>query len=557
VLDPSRRILALNDERTWFQRAVFYEVYVRGFYDATGDGQGDIRGVTSKLDYLEWLGIDCLWLLPFYASPWKDGGYDVSDYCSVHPAYGSVTDIEELLNQAHLRGIRVIADLVLNHTSDQHPWFLESKMSRDNPKADWYVWADDDGGYQSAPVIFVDSQSSNWTYCPDREQYYWHRFFNHQPDLNYENLDVQEAILQVVRYWLGLGFDGFRLDAAAYLFQEEGTRCENLPATHAFLKRIRSVVDAEFPEAVLLAEVNQMPSEVVNYFGNGDECHMCYDFPLMPRLFLSVKTESALPTAEALRQTPDIPDGCQWGIFLRNHDELTLEMVTEQEREFLYSAYASDPTSRRNVGIGRRLAPLIDNDRRVAELLHALILSLPGSPILYYGDEILMGDNIYLGDRDSVRTPMQWSPDRNGGFSRADPARLYSSPIIDPVYGYQVVNVESQMNNPSSFLRWTREMLSVRHRESVLGDGEFKLLSVDNDCVLAFARFLAQDERVVLCVFNFASKVQPVSVDLSDWVNRVPVELLGMTPFPAIETDGAYRLTLAPYGFLWFELCVA
>nr|WP_298385411.1 maltose alpha-D-glucosyltransferase [Ferrimicrobium sp.] len=557
MLDPSRRMFALGGERTWYQRAVFYEVYVRGFFDATGDGQGDIRGVTAKLDYLEWLGIDCLWLLPFYASPWRDGGYDVSDYLSVHPAYGSVTDIEELLTQAHLRGIRVIADMVLNHTSDQHPWFLESKMSRDNPKADWYVWADDDNGYQSAPVIFVDSQSSNWTYSPEREQYYWHRFFAHQPDLNYENPQVQEAILQVMRYWLSLGFDGFRLDAAAYLFQEEGTRCENLPATHAFLKRIRSLVDAEFPEAVLLAEVNQPPVDVVNYFGNGDECHMCYHFPLMPRLFLSVKTESALPTAEALRQTPQIPSGCQWGIFLRNHDELTLEMVTEQEREFLYSAFASDPISRRNVGIGRRLAPLIDNDRRVAELLHALILSLPGAPILYYGDEILMGDNIYLGDRDSVRTPMQWSPDRNGGFSRADPARLYSSPIIDPVYGYQVVNVESQMNNPSSFLRWTREMLSVRHRESVLGDGDFELLSVDNDSVLAFARFLAQDERVVLCVVNFASKVQPVTVDLANWSGRVPVELLGMTPFPTIDTEGAYRLTLAPYGFLWFELCIA
>nr|WP_298405053.1 maltose alpha-D-glucosyltransferase [Ferrimicrobium sp.] len=557
MLDPSRRMFALGGERTWYQRAVFYEVYVRGFFDATGDGQGDIRGVTAKLDYLEWLGIDCLWLLPFYASPWRDGGYDVSDYLSVHPAYGSVTDIEELLTQAHLRGIRVIADMVLNHTSDQHPWFLESKMSRDNPKADWYVWADDDNGYQSAPVIFVDSQSSNWTYSPEREQYYWHRFFAHQPDLNYENPQVQEAILQVMRYWLSLGFDGFRLDAAAYLFQEEGTRCENLPATHAFLKRIRSLVDAEFPEAVLLAEVNQPPVDVVNYFGNGDECHMCYHFPLMPRLFLSVKTESALPTAEALRQTPQIPSGCQWGIFLRNHDELTLEMVTEQEREFLYSAFASDPISRRNVGIGRRLAPLIDNDRRVAELLHALILSLPGAPILYYGDEILMGDNIYLGDRDSVRTPMQWSPDRNGGFSRADPARLYSSPIIDPVYGYQVVNVESQMNNPSSFLRWTREMLSVRHRESVLGDGDFELLSVDNDSVLAFARFLAQDERVVLCVVNFASRVQPVTVDLANWSGRVPVELLGMTPFPTIDTEGAYRLTLAPYGFLWFELCIA
>jgi maltose alpha-D-glucosyltransferase/alpha-amylase len=546
-----------GDDRRWYQRAVFYEVFVRGFYDATGDGQGDLRGVTAKLDYLEWLGIDCLWLLPFYDSPLRDAGYDVADFYSVHPAYGSLADVTELLAQAHTRGIRVIADMVINHTSDQHPWFLESRSSRTNPKAEWYVWSDDDSKYAAAPVIFTDSQASNWSWCPERQQYYWHRFFAHQPDLNYENPDVQDEMLRVMRFWLSLGFDGFRLDAAAYLFQEEGTRCENLPGTHAFLKRIRRMVDEEFPDAVLLAEVNQPTEEVVAYFGDGDECHMCFDFPLMPRIFLSVKSESAKPVGDALRSKPPIPPGCQWGIFLRNHDELTLEMVSEEEREYLYAAFATDPIVRRNVGIGRRLAPLIDNDRRVAELLYALILSLPGAPIIYYGDEILMGDNIYLGDRDSVRTPMQWSPDRNGGFSRADPSRLYLAPITDPVYGYQVVNVESQMNNPSSFLRWLREMLAVRHRETVLGDGELASVECDNPSVLSFVRYATSGDRAVLAVCSFASRVQPVELDLSPWAGRIPVELLGATPFPPIPPEGRYPLTLAPYGFLWFELCLA
>jgi maltose alpha-D-glucosyltransferase/alpha-amylase len=546
-----------HEEPLWFKEAVFYEVFIRGFYDSSGDGQGDIKGVTAKLDYLDWLGIDCLWLLPFYHSPLKDGGYDVSDFFTVQPAYGTIDDVTELLEEAHARDIRVIADLVVNHTSDQHPWFKESKSSRDNPKADWYVWADDDTAYSSAPIIFIDSQNSNWSWCPERGQYYWHRFFSHQPDLNYENPEVQEEMLRVVRYWLSLGFDGFRLDAVPYLFQREGTRCENLPETHAFLKRIRAVVDQEFPDRVLLAEANQPPDNVVEYFGDGDECHMCFHFPLMPRLFLGVKSESAKPVADALRATPRIPDNCQWGIFLRNHDELTLEMVSDEERSFLYAAYAQDPIMRRNVGIGRRLAPLIDNDRRIAELLHAVLFSLPGSPVLYYGDEILMGDNIYLGDRDSVRTPMQWSPDRNGGFSKADPGRLYSQPIIDPVYGYQVVNVESQMNNPSSFLRWFREMLAARKREGVFGSGSFELVESPNPAVLAYSRFLEPDARVVVCVANFSARAQPATLDLSKWLGRIPVELLGMTAFPSIEGDGNYFLTLAPYGYYWFELCEA
>ena len=547
-------ILQAEEHPAWYQQAVFYEVLVRGFYDASGDGVGDLRGLIEKLDYLEWLGIDCLWLLPFYESPLRDGGYDVADFYKVHPDLGSLDDLIELLREAHLRGMRVIADLVLNHTSDQHPWFLESRSSRDNPKADWYVWSDTDDRYRDAPIIFLDTETSNWAWAPEREQCYWHRFFSHQPDLNYETPEVQEAMLDVVRYWLSVGFDGFRLDAVPYLFEAEGTRCENLPGTHTFLKRIRALVDREFPEAVLLAEANQTPERVVEYFGNGDECHMCFHFPLMPRLFMGVKQESARPIQDTIIATPPIPPRCQWGIFLRNHDELTLEMISEEERAFLWAAFASDPIARRNVGIGRRLAPLIENDRRVAELLYALLLSLPGSPIIYYGDEILMGDNVYLGDRDSVRTPMQWSPDRNGGFSRADPQRLYLAPINDPVYGYQVVNVESQMRNPSSFLRWLRELLLARRQEAVFGEGSFGLREVDNPAILAFLRASANGDRVVACVNNLSSRAQPCALDLGGYEGFVPVELLGMTPFPAVPADGRYPLTLAPYGFLWFEL---
>lgn len=548
---------AAESEPAWYQQAVFYEVLIRGFYDSNDDGVGDLRGLIEKLDYLEWLGVDCLWLLPFYESPLRDGGYDVADFTKVHPDLGTLDDLKELLREAHLRGMRVIADLVLNHTSDQHPWFVESRSSRDNPKADWYVWSDTDDGYRDAPIIFVDTESSNWSWAPEREQYYWHRFFSHQPDLNYENPAVQEAMLEVVRYWLGFGVDGFRLDAVPYLFEAEGTRCENLPGTHAFLRRIRALVDAEFPEAVLLAEANQPPAQVVEYFGQGDECHMCFHFPLMPRLFMAVKQESAQPIRDAIAETPPIPPRCQWGIFLRNHDELTLEMISEEDRAFLWAAFASDPIARRNVGIGRRLAPLIENDRRVAELLHALLLSLPGSPVLYYGDEILMGDNVYLGDRDSVRTPMQWSPDRNGGFSRADPQRLYLAPITDPVYGYQVVNVESQMRNPSSFLRWLRELLLARRQEGVFGDGSFELRDVDNPAILAYLRSDQEHGRVVVCVSNLSSKAQPCRLDLRGFEGYVPVELLGMTPFPEVAADGGYPLTLASYGFLWFELSEA
>ncbi len=413
----------------WYQRSVFYEVSVRGFADSNGDGTGDLRGLTDKLDYLEWLGVDCLWLLPFYQSPLRDGGYDISDFFSVLPAYGDVKDAAQLIEEAHRRGIRVIADLVMNHTSDQHPWFQECRQSRDNPKADWYVWSEDDQKWPEARIIFVDTEPSNWTYEPLREQYYWHRFFHHQPDLNFDNPEVQEAMLDVVRFWLDLGMDGYRLDAVPYLYERDGTNGENLPETHDYLKRIRQTVDTEFPGRVLLAEANQWPSDVVQYFGGSDECHMCFHFPLMPRMFMAIRRSQRYPITEILAQTPDIPDGCQWGIFLRNHDELTLEMVNDEERDYMYAEYATDPLMRRNLGISRRLFPLLENDRRIAELFHALLFSMPGSPVLYYGDEIGMGDNIYLGDRDGVRTPMQWTPDRNAGFSRADFAQLYLPPL--------------------------------------------------------------------------------------------------------------------------------
>ena len=413
---PGRPPLA--DDPTWYRKAVFYELLVRGFSDVNGDGSGELRGVTERLDYLEWLGVDCLWLLPFYESPLRDGGYDISDFFSVLPEFGTVDDAAELIEACHSRGMRVIADMVMNHTSDAHPWFLESRKDRTNPKADWFVWSDDDQRWSDARVIFVDTEPSNWTWDASREQYYWHRFFHHQPDLNYDNPEVAEAMLDVVRFWLNLGLDGFRLDAVPYLFERDGTNGENLPETHAFLKRVRATVDAEFGNRMLLAEANQWPADVVDYFGTGDECHMNFHFPLMPRMYLAVRREQRFPITEVLAETPDIPDGCQWGLFLRNHDELTLEMVTDDERDYLYTEYARDPRMKRNVGIARRLFPLLDNDRRVVELFHAMLFSLPGSPVLYYGDEIGMGDNIYLGDRDTVRTPMQWSPDRNAGFSR-------------------------------------------------------------------------------------------------------------------------------------------
>ena len=539
------------DER-WYQRAVFYEVLVRGFNDANHDGTGDLAGITEKLDYLQWLGVDCLWLLPFYQSPLRDGGYDISDYFSILPEYGDLADAVELVEQAHRRGIRVIADLVMNHTSDQHPWFQESRQNATNPKADWYVWNDDDQRWPDARIIFVDTERSNWTFDAQRQQYYWHRFFSHQPDLNFENPEVQHAMLDVVRFWLDVGLDGFRLDAVPYLFERDGTNGENLPETHEYLKQVRKEVDATHPGKVLLAEANQWPADVVDYFGDGDECHMCFHFPLMPRMFMSIRREQRHPITEILAQTPPIPGGAQWGIFLRNHDELTLEMVTDEERDYMYREYAKDPRMKRNIGIGRRLAALVENDRRVAELLHGLLFSMPGSPILYYGDEIGMGDNIYLGDRDGVRTPMQWTPDRNAGFSRADFAQLYLPPLMDPVYGYQAVNVEAQLRNPSSLLHWMQRTLQVRRsRAQIFGTGTFEVLPAENPSVLAFLRQL--DGDIILCVNNLSRFAQPVELNLARFEGRIPVEMAGRIPFPPIGSL-PYFLTMGSYGFHWFDL---
>jgi len=553
----ARRGAVTDDDPQWYRRAVFYEVPVRGFYDANGDGTGDLAGLAEKLDYLEWLGVDCLWLLPFYQSPLRDGGYDISDFFTILPEYGDLADAVKLVEQAHSRGIRIVADLVMNHTSDAHPWFQESRQDRTNPKADWYVWNDDDQRWSEARIIFVDTEKSNWTWDPQRQQYYWHRFFSHQPDLNYRNPEVADMMLDVVRFWLDIGLDGFRLDAVPYLFERDGTNGENLPETHGYLRRLRREIDKTHPGKVLLAEANQWPADVVDYFGDGDECHMCFHFPVMPRLFMAVRREQRYPITEILAQTPDIPEGCQWGMFLRNHDELTLEMVTDDERDYMYAEYAKDPRMKRNLGIGRRLAPLVDNDRRVAELLHSILFSMPGSPVLYYGDELMMGDNIYLGDRDGVRTPMQWTPDRNAGFSRADFAQLYLPPLMDPVYGYQAVNVEAQMRNPSSFLRWMKRMLEVRRQHPLFGTGRFEVLPAENPSVLAFVRVETDPETgrddTVLCVHNLSRFAQPVRLPMERWEGRTPMELMGRVPFPPIG-QLPYFITLGPYGSFWFQL---
>jgi len=557
---------SLRVDNDWFKRAVFYEVLVRAFNDSSGDGTGDLRGLAEKLDYLSWLGVDCLWLPPFYDSPLRDGGYDIRDFRAVLPEFGTVDDFVHVLDQAHRRGLRVITDLVMNHTSDTHQWFQESRRDPEGPYGDFYMWADDDAGYPEARIIFVDTEQSNWTWDPVRKQYYWHRFFSHQPDLDYDNPAVQEAMIDVLRFWLDLGIDGFRLDAVPYLFAREGTNCENLPETHAFLKKCRSVIDAEYPGRVLLAEANQWPSDVVEYFGEpetGDECHMAFHFPLMPRIFMAVRRQSRFPISEILAQTPAIPRSAQWGIFLRNHDELTLEMVTDEERDYMYAEYAKDPRMKANIGIRRRLAPLLENDRNQLELFTALLLSLTGSPMLYYGDEIGMGDNIWLGDRDAVRTPMQWTPDRNAGFSRADPARMYLPVILDPTYGYQAVNVEQQMGSTNTLLHWTRRMIEVRKQHPAFGLGSFTELGSANPSVLSYLRELAPSESgphgpgklsdVILCVNNLSRFPQAVQLDLSMFSGRIPVELTGSVPFPTIGTED-YMITLPGHGFLWFAL---
>jgi maltose alpha-D-glucosyltransferase/alpha-amylase len=561
----------------WYRRAVFYEVLVRGFQDASGDGTGDIRGITARLDYLQWLGIDCIWLLPIFESPLRDGGYDIADYMRILPEYGNIADFVELVEQAHKRGIRIIADLVMNHTSDAHPWFQASRSDPDGPYGDFYVWSDNTDKYSGARIIFVDTETSNWTFDPVRGQYFWHRFFSHQPDLNFENPRVQDAMIEVLKFWLDLGIDGFRLDAVPYLYEREGTNCENLKETHEYLKRIRSEIDAAYPDRVLLAEANQWPADVVQYFGDpetgGNECHMAFHFPLMPRIFMAVRRESRYPISEILAQTPKIPAGCQWGIFLRNHDELTLEMVTDEERDYMYKEYAKDPRMKANIGIRRRLAPLLDNDRNQLELFTALLLSLPGSPVMYYGDEIGMGDNIWLGDRDGVRTPMQWTPARNGGFSSNDPQRLYLPPVMDPIYGFQSLNVEAQQRHPQSLLHWTRRMIEIRKRHPVFGLGAYEELTSSNPSVLAFVREHDAAARLdaqrlggefgtvvdldandrILCVNNLSRFPQPVELDLRRFMGVTPVECMGGVTFPPIG-ELPYLLTLPGHGFYWFQL---
>ncbi|HEV7677007.1 MAG TPA: maltose alpha-D-glucosyltransferase [Candidatus Dormibacteraeota bacterium] len=543
-------------DTTWYKRAVFYELLVRGFADGNDDGIGDFRGLITKLDYLQWLGVDCIWLLPFNKSPQRDGGYDVSDYYEVQPEYGTVEQVGELLRESHARGMRVIMDMVMNHTSDQHPWFQEARSSPTSPRRDWYVWSDTVNRYQDARIIFVDTETSNWTWDEQAGAYYWHRFYSHQPDLNYDNPEVRQAMFDVVRFWLDLGMDGFRLDAVPYLYEREGTNCENLPETHQFLADLRAMVDRDYGgERVLLAEANQWPEDVIEYFGTQDapECHMCFHFPLMPRMYMGLRREQRYPITEILERTPPIPvSSGQWGIFLRNHDELTLEMVTDDERDYMWAEYAKDPRMKLNLGIRRRLAPLLNNGRRQMELFYGMLLSLPGTPIVYYGDEVGMGDNIYLGDRDGVRTPMQWSGDRNGGFSRADFAQLYLPPLMDPVYGFQAINVEAQQRSESSLLQWVRRFVAVRRRYPVFGEGNFEALDASNPSVFAFLRCMG-DEVVVLCVNNLSRFAQPVELDLRRFNGMTPVELLGKVHFPRIG-ELPYLLTLAPHGFYWFAI---
>ncbi len=561
MVGPNPVSRGLPQDPTWFKTAVFYEVLVRAFADSTSSGAGDFRGLIGKLDYLAWLGVDCLWLPPFYASPLRDGGYDISDFTAVLPEFGTLPEFAELVNQAHARGMRVITDLVMNHTSDQHPWFQASRSDPEGPYGDFYVWSDDDTKYAEARIIFVDTEVSNWTFDPVRRQFYWHRFFSHQPDLNFENPAVGEAMFDVVRFWMDLGIDGFRLDAVPYLFEEEGHNGENHPLTHEFLARLRAFVEEEYPGRILLAEANQMPHEVVDYFGTPEapECHMCFHFPVMPRLYAALRQEKATPIVDVLNDTPAIPDGAQWGTFLRNHDELTLEMVSPEERTAMYSWYAPDPRMRANIGIRRRLASLLDNSRAEIELINALLLSLPGSPCLYYGDEIGMGDNIWLADRDAVRTPMQWTPDRNAGFSSADPGKLYLPVIQSLVYHHNNVNVEAQRASSSSLLHWVRAMLQVRSAHPVFGLGDFELRDVDNDAILAFTRRVEADPsadrmepEAVLCLHNLSSRPQGGRITLPErYAGARVADLFGGSGFGRVESDGTYRATLGSRDFFW------
>jgi len=551
---PKHTRQGLSLEPFWYKSGVIYEVHIRAFYDANGDGTGDFRGLTEKLDYIKDLGVTAIWLLPFYPSPLKDDGYDIADYCDVHPMYGTLGDFEIFLGGAHKRGLRVITELVLNHTSDQHPWFQRARRAKpDSRWRNFYVWSDDPHKYKDAPIILNGVEVSNWTLDPVAGSYFWHRFFSHQPDLNFENPEVRDAIFKVVDFWLDLGVDGLRLDAVPYLYERDGTSCENLPETHAFLKSLRSHVDEKYGDRMLLAEANLWPEDAVSYFGQGrgDECHMAFHFPLMPRLFMALRMEDCLPIVEILEQTPPIPETSQWALFLRNHDELTLATVTDEERDYMYQMYAKVHQARLYLGIRRRLAPLLGNDRKSIELLNALLFSLPGTPVLYYGDEIGLGDNIYLGDRNGVRTPMQWSSDKNAGFSRANPQSLYLPIILDPAYHYEACNVEAQLDNPHSLLWWMRRLLALRKRWRALGEGRCEFLQPDNRKILSY--ILRHEQETILVVANLSRFAQPVELDLSAFKQMVPIELFGRMKFPAV-TDAPYLLTLGPHNFYWFSI---
>lgn len=536
----------------WYKDAVIYELHVKAFADSNEDGIGDFPGLMSKLDYLRDLGVTCIWLLPFFPSPLRDDGYDIASYNDVNPHYGTLDDFKSFLNAAHQRGMQVMIELVINHTSDQHPWFQAARRApAGSPERDMYVWSDSDRLFSGVRIIFTDTEKSNWTWDDEAGAYYWHRFFSHQPDLNFDNPRVMEEVLSAMRFWLDMGVDGLRLDAIPYLVERDGTSCENLDETHVVIRKVREAIDAEYDNRLILAEANMWPADVRPYFGNGDECHMAFHFPLMPRIYMALRQEDRLPITEIMAQTPEIPENCQWGLFLRNHDELTLEMVTDDERDYMYFAYSADPRMRINVGIRRRLAPLVDNNRRRIELLNSILFSFPGTPILYYGDELGMGDNIYLGDRNGVRTPMQWNSDRNAGFSRAVPAKLYSPVIMDPIWGYQAINVEAQESDTSSLLHWTRNMIALRKLFQVFGRGTLEFLKPENRKVLAYVR--EYDGERVLCVANLSRFAQPVALDLSRWDSMIPVEMLGYVPFPAIRKE-LYTVTLGPYAFLWLEL---
>jgi len=543
--------LAENSDAQWYKDAIIYQLHVRTFHDSSGDGIGDFPGVTQKLDYLKDLGVNAIWLLPFFPSPLRDDGYDIADYTSVHPNYGTLADFQALLAAAHERGIRIIIEMVLNHTSDQHPWFQEARSSRDNPKRDWYVWSDSDLRYRGVRIIFLDTEISNWAWDPISKSYYWHRFFSHQPDLNYDNPAVLEAMWGIMKFWLSTGVDGFRLDAAPYLIEREGTSCENLPETHAIIRELRNRLDREYPGRMLLAEANQWPADVSAYFGQSDEFHMAFHFPLMPRMFMAVRLEDRKPIIEILEQTPQIPESCQWCIFLRNHDELTLEMVTDVERDYMYDEYAKDKTMRLNLGIRRRLAPMMENDRRRIELLNCLLMSMPGTPIIYYGDEIGMGDNVYLGDRNGVRTPMQWSGGWNAGFSIADPERLYSPLISNPLYGYQAINVESQKRSQHSLLSWMKRIIQVRKSSRVFGRGSIEFLRPSNHRVLAYIRQLGEEK--ILIVNNLSNSAQAVELDLRNHKGSIPIEMWSRNLFPRVG-ELPYLLTMGPYESFWFRL---